>query len=230
MSGELKINKEYIILAGSDVVKIKVLDVTVTSIRVHNLDDDFIKRYLLEDYKPRVIEEIPIPWTTDEVMKLSEYPELANDPDILPSNKEVIPTEVILETVDFGTSTSPSNHKHFVEAFTKHLEGNEDKILQTSSLGKSNAERLAAILKATSQKEVEELVKEDKEIWKEITSLGHPYKISNKGRVKNHHNKILKPTIRGTQQYYLLVGMNKTQKCINVSTLLEEVFGLKKLA
>lgn len=209
MSGELKIDREYIILAGSDVVKVKVLDVTATSIRVHNLDDDFIKRYLLEDYKPRVIEEVS---KATHEKERAEILDAVNTP-----------------TVDFGTLTSPSNHENFVEAFTKHLEGNEDKILKTSTLGQSNAERLAAILKANSQEEVEELTKEGREIWKEITSLGHPYKVSNKGRVKNNHNKVLKPTVRGTQQYYLLVGMDKTQKCLNINTLLEEVFGLKKV-
>lgn len=188
MSGELKINKEYIILAGSDVVKIKVLDVTATSIRVHNLDDDFIKRYLLEDYKPRVIEEIG-------------------------EHNHDIERAKILEAVNKPTLVE-------TEYPTKAL-----------ILGKSNDERLAEILAASKEEApIVEKITPEKEIWKEITSLGHPYKISNKGRVKNHHNKILKPTIRGTQQYYLLVGMNKTQKCINVSTLLEEVFGLKKLA
>lgn len=186
MSLHLKIDKEYIILAGSDVVKVKVLDVTATSIRVHNLDDDFIKRYLLEDYKPRVIEEVDV---TNHGRERAEILEAVNKPTLIETEH---PTRALI-------------------------------------LGKSNAERLAEILKANSQEEVKKVVKEDKEIWKEIISLGHPYKLSNRGRIKNHHNKVLKPTIRGNQQYYLLVGMNKTQKCLNVNTLLEEVFGLKKV-
>ena len=228
MSGELKIDREYIILAGSDVVKVKVLDVTATSIRVHNLDDDFIKRYLLEDYKPRVIEEIPIPCTIDELIELSKYPELSNDPDIFPSNSKVISTDSILETVDFGTLTSPSNHERFVEAFTKHLEGNEDKILQTSALGQSNAERLAEILKANSQEEVEEIVKEDKEIWKEIPNMGCPYWLSNKGRIKNRHNKLLKPATVLGKTYYYLTKKDKSTSSFSLDLLLQKIFKLTK--
>lgn len=210
MSGELKIDREYIILAGSDVVKVKVIDVTATSIRVHNLDDDFIKRYLLEDYKPRVIEEVSKP---DYEKERAEILKAVNKP-----------------TVDFGTLTSPSNHENFVEAFTKHLEGNEDKILQTNPLSQSNAERLAEILKANSQEEVEELVKEDKEIWKEILNMGCLYWLSNKGRVKNRHNKLLKPaTIRG-KKYYYLIRIDKSSSTFNVDDLLKRVFGLTKIS
>jgi hypothetical protein len=212
MSGELKIDREYIILAGSDVAKVKVLDVTATSIRVHNLDDDFIKRYLLEDYKPRVIEEV------------------VKSEDTSDSFIQSVIEGAYLPTSDFGTLTSPSNHGNFVEAFTKHLEGNEGKILQTNPLSQSNAERLAEILKANSQEEVEELVKEDKEIWKEILNMGCLYWLSNKGRVKNRHNKLLKPaTIRG-KKYYYLIRMDKSSSTFNVDDLLKRVFGLTKIS
>jgi hypothetical protein len=207
MSGELKIDREYIILAGSDVVKVKVLDVTATSIRVHNLDDDFIKRYLLEDYKPRVIEEIPIPWTIDELIELSKYPGLANDPDIFPSNKEVILTDVILESVAI-------------------LEEHPTKAM---ILGKSNAEKLAEILQASSKEEVvEELVKEDKEIWKEIPNMGCPYWLSNKGRVKNRHNKLLKPATVLGKTYYYLTKKDKSTSSFSLDLLLQKIFKLTK--
>jgi len=212
MSGVLKNNREYIILTNNEVVKIKVLDVTQTSIRVQNLDDDFIKRYLLEDYNPRVIEEISIPWTEDELAELLKYPDLLNDKDVFPV-KEVVNVPV-------------EEHPTKALILGKVAPNNARRVEETS---KSNAERLAEILAASKEGEVDEppTVK-DKEVWKEILNLGHPYMLSNKGKVKNHHNKVLKPTIRGTQQYYLLVNRDKTQKCVNVSTLLKEVFGLTK--
>ncbi len=199
MNGVLKNNREYIILTNNDVVKIKVLDVTQTSIRVHSLDDDFIKRYLLEDYNPRVIEEIGVKTYDQERTEILEA-----------VNKPIVEIEHPTKALILG-KVAPNNARKIAENV------------------KSNAERLAEILAASKEEVIDELpTVKDKEVWKEILNLGHPYMLSNKGKVKNHHNKVLKPTIRGTQQYYLLVNRDKTQKCVNVSTLLKEVFGLTK--
>ncbi len=199
MSGVLKNDREYIILTNNEVLKIKVLDVTQTSIRVHNLDDDFIKRYLLEDYNPRVIEEIGVKTYDQERTEILEA-----------VTKPIVEIEHPTKALILG-KVAPNNARRIAENV------------------KSNAERLAEILAASKEEVIDEppTVK-DKEVWKEILNLGHPYMLSNKGKVKNHHNKVLKPTIRGTQQYYLLVNRDKTQKCVNVSTLLKEVFGLTK--
>jgi hypothetical protein len=201
MSGVLKNDREYIILTNNEVAKIKVLDVTQTSIRVHNLDDDFIKRYLLEDYNPRVLEEIGVETYDQERTEILEA-----------VTKPIVEIEHPTKALILG-KVAPNNARRIAETV------------------KSNAERLAEILSSNKKEEVDDELPtvNDKEVWKEILNLGHPYMLSNKGKVKNHHNKVLKPTVRGTQQYYLLVNRDKTQKCVNVSTLLKEVFGLTKV-
>lgn len=49
-----------------------------------------------------------------------------------------------------------------------------------------------------------------KEIWKEIKDYEGLYWVSNQGRVKNRHNRILKPEIRTG---YHSVGLCKNSKC-----------------
>ena len=92
---QLKINKEYLVQINQDIVRIKVLELTSKCIKVHNIDEDFVKRYLLSDYKPEIIEELDeIKDVYDEIEEVLSKPHDQKRSEIL--NAVNIPVSAII--------------------------------------------------------------------------------------------------------------------------------------
>ena len=62
------------------------------------------------------------------------------------------------------------------------------------------------------------------EIWKDIKGYEGLYWISNLGRVKNKHGKILKPRLSSNGYYNICLYKNSKAKCYTVHRLVAEAF------
>lgn len=62
------------------------------------------------------------------------------------------------------------------------------------------------------------------EIWKDIKDFEGLYWISNLGRVKNKHGKILKPRLSSNGYYNICLYKNNKAKCYTVHRLVAEAF------